>query len=506
MFAINLLSANTAMHDATGGQYGADVAPWLAFGAVYGVYYVRRGLGRLWPGTGPWLTHAIGLALLVVAVVWHVLHGYSPLSLNRPQWEVSEHDRLAERFIAQIPADAPISAQSKLYPHLSNRTIAYQFPDVNEAEYLLLDITTSSWPIHPNDLKAQVGALLDSGEFGVLDAADGYVLLERGAGNGALPDAFYDFARVEAAAPQYPLEVDFGDELRLLGFDLLDASRREQVEDVRRGQMAVRLYWQALRPIERDLRLYPFFLNAAGEVIEDTEQRPLIAQLWYPPGRWEPGEIVATETMPWQLGDQWSLAVGVLGGPDWSDWSQRLRIGAVESTTPLRRFEANTWARLATFEQQGREVVEIAPAEPDLQPVNLKQANLGGKMELRGYDVSPTVGEAGGDLELTLHWRAVAPMDRDYTVFVHLVGPDGQLVAQHDGQPWWEVSLPTSTWGPGEELRDRHLLKLPPDTPPGTYSLRVGAYYWETLERLPVIENDVTVGDFVELGGFAVER
>ena len=506
MFAINLLSANTAMHDATGGQYGADVAPWLAFGAVYGVYYVNRGLGRLLPGTGPWLTRVISLALLVVAVVWHVFYGYSPLSLNRPQWGVSEHDRLAERFIAQIPTDAPISAQSKLYPHLSNRTIAYQFPDVNEAEYVFIDITTSSWPIHPNDLKAQVGALLDSGEFGVMDAADGYMLLGRGVDNSALPDSFYDFARVEVAAPQYPLEVDFGDELRLLGFDLLDASRREQVEDVRRGQMAVRLYWQALLPIERDLRLYPFFLDAAGEVIEDTEQRPLIAQLWYPPDHWEPGEIVVTETMPWQLGDQWSLAVGVLAGPDWSDWSQRLRVGAVESTVPLRRFETNTWARLATFEQQGREVVEITPAEPDLGPANLKGANLGGKMELRGYDVSPGVGQAGGDLDVTLHWRGLEPMDRDYTVFVHLVDLNDKLVAQHDGQPWWEVSLPTSTWEPGEDLRDRHLLKLPPDTPPGTYSLRVGAYYWENLERLPVIENEVNVGDFVELGGLAVER
>jgi hypothetical protein len=173
---------------------------------------------------------------------------------------------------------------------------------------------------------------------------------------------------------------------------------------------------------------------------------------------------------------------------------------------PIRRFEANTWARLATFEQQGREVVEITPAELDQLPTNPVKANLGGKMELRGYDVSPGVGQAGDDLELTLHWRALEPMDRDYTIFVHLIGPDGQLVAQHDGQPWWEVSLPTSTWTPGEELQDRHLLKLPPDTPPGTYSLRVGAYYWENLERLPLVENEVTVGDSVELGSLAIER
>jgi hypothetical protein len=161
--------------------------------------------------------------------------------------------------------------------------------------------------------------------------------------------------------------------------------------------------------------------------------------------------------------------------------------------------------RLGSFEQQGRRLVEITPGDEDMQPSNLVQADLNGKMALRGYDLSPGVGEAGGDLEVTLYWRALAPMDRDYTVFVHLVGPDGQMVAQHDGGPWWEVSLPTSTWGPGEELRDQHRLSLPPDLAPGTYSLQVGAYYWETLERLPLMENDAPVRDYVELGDFEVE-
>ncbi|GAB4549159.1 MAG: hypothetical protein Kow0063_44050 [Anaerolineae bacterium] len=505
MFAINLLSTNPAMHDATGGQYGADVAPWLAFAALYGAFYLRRGLGRLWPAARPWLTQAISLCLLVVAVVWHMFYGYSPLSLNRPLWRISDHDRLAERFMAHIPPDAPISAQARLYPHLSNRTIAYQFPDVNDAEFIFLDVTTSTWPVHPNDLKAAVQALLDSGEFGVLDAADGYLLLKRGLANRELPDAFYDFARAGAAQPQYPLTVDFGDELRLLGFDLLDAPRREQVEDVRRGQMAVRLYWQALRPIQRDVRLYPFFLSPDGELIEDTEQRPLIAQIWYPPDQWQPGEIVVTETMPWQLGDQWSLAVGVLAGPDWRDWNQRLKVKVLEAPRPLRRFEANTWVRLGSFERRGSKWVEITPAGSDWQPSNAIQANLDGKMELLGYDVSPRAGQPGGDLVVTLYWRALAPMDRDYTVFVHLVGPDGHLVAQHDGQPWWEVSLPTSTWGPGEELRDQHRLSLPPELGAGTYSLQAGVYYWETLKRLPVIEGGIPVRDYVELGRLDVE-
>jgi len=197
--------------------------------------------------------------------------------------------------------------------------------------------------------------------------------------------------------------------------------------------------------------------------------------------------------------------VGVLDGPDWSDWSQRLRVGAIESPKPLRRFEANTWVRLATFEQRGRQLAEITPVEPDLQPANLRQAKLGGKMELQGYDVSPSIGRAGQELVATLYWRALAPMDQNYTVFVHLVGPDGERVAQHDGEPWWEVPLPTSTWQPGEKLRDQHVLELPPDLAPGSYRLQVGVYYWQTLERLPVIEDNEPVENYLELGNLVVE-
>jgi hypothetical protein len=122
-------------------------------------------------------------------------------------------------------------------------------------------------------------------------------------------------------------------------------------------------------------------------------------------------------------------------------------------------------------------------------------------MELRGYDVS----QSEQELTVTLYWQALAPLPLDYTVFVHLIGPDGQKVAQHDGQPWWEVSLPTSTWQPGEILQDKHILSLPPNLPSGDYHLNIGVYYWQTLERLPVMERGAPVKDFVELGSVTIQ-
>jgi uncharacterized membrane protein len=131
--AINLLSTNWAMHDATGGQYISTVVPWLGMGAVYGMFYLQQGLSRLWPRLKTWVIPGLSIILLAVAGTWQVSRGFSPLAFDPPHWEVTEHDHLAQRFIAQIPPDAPISAQTKLYPHLSNRVTAYQFPDVNEA-------------------------------------------------------------------------------------------------------------------------------------------------------------------------------------------------------------------------------------------------------------------------------------------------------------------------------------------------------------------------------------
>jgi hypothetical protein len=136
-----------------------------------------------------------------------------------------------------------------------------------------------------------------------------------------------------------------------------------------------------------------------------------------------------------------------------------------------------------------------------LKPAQAVQAVFGKQMELRGYDVA----QAGQELAVTLSWRGLAPMSVDYTVFVHLVGADGQRVAQQDGEPWWEVKVPTSTWQVGEELQDRHVLKVPEGVAPGEYRLQMGVYYWQTQERLPVQHGDAPPADYLELGSVTIK-
>ena len=117
-------------------------------------------------------------------------------------------------------------------------------------------------------------------------------------------------------------------------------------------------------------------------------------------------------------------------------------------------------------------------------------ANFGSQIELLGYDTA----RQPGSLAVTLHWRVLQPPAEDYSVFVHLLDAEGQIVAQHDGQPQ-NGAYPTSVWDLGEVIADEHALDLPAKLPAGRYQLRVGWYLPGTGDRLPVVGG----GDSVEL-------
>jgi hypothetical protein len=75
-------------------------------------------------------------------------------------------------------------------------------------------------------------------------------------------------------------------------------------------------------------------------------------------------------------------------------------------------------------------------------------------------------------------------MRHPYTVFVHLLDPEGALAAQHDAMPM-AGRAPTTCWAPGEVVTDVHEITVPDDAAPGVYTLTAGMYRLETGARLP---------------------
>ncbi len=136
----------------------------------------------------------------------------------------------------------------------------------------------------------------------------------------------------------------------------------------------------------------------------------------------------------------------------------------------------------------GQRIRHPAPVEAVLEDVAL----------LAGYDVAPARGQEA--LDVTLYWFALREVATNYKAFVHLVGEDGQIVAQHDGDPVGGFT-PTTRWRPGEIIADRHRLPLPAGAQ-GTYHLKAGLYRLEPLRNLTVAPP--SPDDRVDLGEIVV--
>lgn len=61
--------------------------------------------------------------------------------------------------LSLIPSSAAVSAGSSIVPHLSNRKIIYMYPEVNDADYIVLDPTLASYPLESNDLPEKIDIL-----------------------------------------------------------------------------------------------------------------------------------------------------------------------------------------------------------------------------------------------------------------------------------------------------------------------------------------------------------
>jgi len=136
----------------------------------------------------------------------------------------------------------------------------------------------------------------------------------------------------------------------------------------------------------------------------------------------------------------------------------------------------------------------------------------------------PSFGAAG--LGLTLVWQALAPIEANYSVFVHLVDAAGNTVAQSDGWPdcgraptaaWWQGELAAGSAAnmadASEFVYDAHRVMMSTDGAPdglanGEYRLRAGLYNSETGERLPARPMDqpsAEPGDAIDLWSFIID-
>ncbi|NLE44102.1 MAG: Stk1 family PASTA domain-containing Ser/Thr kinase [Chloroflexi bacterium] len=140
---------------------------------------------------------------------------------------------------------------------------------------------------------------------------------------------------------------------------------------------------------------------------------------------------------------------------------------------------------------QAGDVVTLTLSGGTTVPIEIG-ANLDGWAILDSVELRQRRFRPGDVIPLTIRWRALKRTDTRFTVFVHLIGPDGRLAAQQDTEP----IVSTTDWIPDIDVMDPHQVRIPSDQAPGIYQLRVGMYpQGQPGSRVPVVGSGTTSAD-----------
>jgi uncharacterized membrane protein len=489
--AVNVLTAYEPMHLIETYHYSAHLVPFVLLGAIDAIGSIAGLAQRV---KLPRHLPVVGLSTMVLAatLVYHHYRGYTPLSGEFVAYRVTAHDRLGDRLAQQIPTliplDAPLSAQSNLYPHVSHRPNIWMFPEVDSAQLIFLDVATLPNTTGINEgIHDQVQQVLNSGAFGPVEAVDGYLILRRGAPPRPLPDSFYSFARANNPRISHPLDVMFGDKLELLGFDVIPE---------RDGKVNLRAYWRARAPIARDLFLTFFITDGQGhEKGAALHREP--ANFWYPTNRWKPGEIVQIRTYDLPIGRRgkdFGIALGAQPGANPFDTAGRLQPVVLRAPDPLRTPGQGALLEVMTFHNDHDLLTPVvAPMTPPSKPDHPINAEFDQGIGLEGYSLT----DDSRALNLTLYWKASGATKIPYTVFAHLLDHSGQIIGQHDSPPDGGLKS-TTAWIKGEVVADHLQIPRPPGLSLDGTSLEVGLYDPVTGRRLSA-RVDGKIADHLDL-------
>ncbi len=255
---------------------------------------------------------------------------------------------------------------------------------------------------------------------------------------------------------------------RFAGLSLL-GSRLDRREAAPGEPVRLALLWQVVDAAEAaaagpvEVRL----VSADGQTLAEAS-RPVAGS--YPATSWQAGDRLRTEIVL-------RLPAATPGGEH--RWI--VALGGSETGWPVAIINVEAPERRYT----------LPPLDATLN------ARLGEAAVLAGANWRPAMLSPGDDLDVTLVWRSEAETATSYRVFLHLLGPEGSVVSQSDGEPaGW--TRPTSGWLPGEIVLDERRLVLPAELSAGDYTLLAGLYDAQTGARLPLPDG----GDAVTLTRF----
>jgi hypothetical protein len=203
-------------------------------------------------------------------------------------------------------------------------------------------------------------------------------------------------------------------------------------------QVQYTLYWQARQPAERPLQVFLRSISPDGAPLTSsaviaTRQRAICS-----PPTGKPGQTWA-ETY-------------ILNIPeDAPPQTVYLLVAGLYESAALRPLTAQNTAGEEVLPIVGRLAIAGPMAAAHNPPYRLgEHIGLG----------EPELAVTESQIDLCLQWSALAEMDTNYTLFVHVLDDTGQIIAQHDSPPR-RGDYPTSVWSVGESVSECLEMDLP---------------------------------------------
>ncbi len=334
--ALNLLSNDPSQYSGLY-QYDAEMIPVLIFSTIEAlvliVWLVQKILAWLrvqmehrngeisFPAKrADWVAHSGILLASLCLILFSVYHadyerGTAPFS-QEFKWPMQQaHYDSVQPIINMIPSTASVSAQSNLIPHISHRSRIYQFPYGDTvADYVFLDTTSDITPFYgSNDYINEAKSVMLNGNYGIMVARDGYLLLKRGLpapgisalspiqpGASAsnvlvlpnLPSSFCSYINVSSNSIKNRVDVAFMDPktsqatMDLIGSSI-DAPKPFSVSS---DSMSVTTYWKIITPLSMPLQVVTFMTDKNGNEYQGTADFPAVS--WCQTDTLKPGTLI----------------------------------------------------------------------------------------------------------------------------------------------------------------------------------------------------------------------
>ncbi|TSC93137.1 MAG: hypothetical protein CEN89_252 [Candidatus Berkelbacteria bacterium Licking1014_7] len=155
-----------------GFHYQAMLAPYLFISSLFALIKLKKYYQKIYP--------VVGIMLIILVFISSYTGNY-PLYkyVKNFSFQQLAYNKENAKILKLIPAESAVSAQNTIVPHLSHKEKIYDYPHINDAEYLLLSPTYSPFPFAQAELISIIDAYRKDNSWNVISENKNIILFKK---------------------------------------------------------------------------------------------------------------------------------------------------------------------------------------------------------------------------------------------------------------------------------------------------------------------------------------